>query len=127
MEEPVIDEPLPDEEISEDPGADVYGPVARGETLWGIASEYSKGTGFSINQTMLALQRKNPDAFIQQNINKLKRGVILRMPSFSEIGVMSSREAMLEAMRQEEELRTGIRTVAPDFSTPVVADSGDYQ
>ncbi len=76
---------------------------------------------------MLALQRKNPEAFIKDNINSLKRGAILRLPSFNELGQLTSREALLEVLRQEEEKRTGIRSVAPDFSTPTVADSGDYQ
>jgi len=106
---------------------EVYGPVARGETLWGIAREYSKGSGYSINQAMLALQRKNPEAFIKDNINSLKSGAILRLPAFSELGELTSRQAMLEVLRQEEELRTGTRSVAPDFTTPTVADSGDYQ
>ena len=106
---------------------EVYGPVARGETLWGIARDYSKGSGYSINQTMLALQRKNPEAFIKGNINSLKRGAILRLPAFSEMGVLSSREALLEVVRQEEEIRTGIRSVAPEFDTPTIADTGDYQ
>ncbi len=101
--------------------------MARGETLWGIAREYSKGSGYSINQTMLAMQRKNPEAFIKDNINSLKRGAILRLPSFSELGELTTREAILEVVRQEEEIRTGIRSVAPDFTTPTVADSGDYQ
>ncbi len=64
--------------------------MARGETLWGIAREYSKGSGYSINQAMLALQRKNPEAFIKDNINSLKRGAILRLPAFSELGELSS-------------------------------------
>ena len=113
-----------DEQFS---GDEVYGPVARGETLWGIARDFSKGSGYSINQAMLAMQRKNPDAFIKGNINSLKQGAILRLPAFNEIAELTSREAMLEVMRQEEEIRTGVRTVAPDFSTPTLADSGDYQ
>ena len=105
----------------------VYGPVARGETLWGIARDFSRDSGYSINQTMLALQRKNPDAFIRDNINSLKSGAILRLPAFSELAELTSRQAMLEVMRQEEEARSGIRTVAPEYATPTVADSGDYQ
>ncbi len=111
----------------QDSGDEVYGPVARGETLWGIARDYSKGSGYSINQAMLALQRKNPDAFIKGNINSLKRGAILRLPAFNELGELTSREALLEVLRQEAEIHTGVRTASPDFGTPTVADSGDYQ
>jgi pilus assembly protein FimV len=106
---------------------EVYGPVARGETLWGIARDFSRGTGYSINQAMLALQRKNPKAFIRDNINSLKRGAILRLPAFNEMAELTSREAMLEAMRQEEEHQSGTRVAVADVSTPTVADSGGYQ
>lgn len=123
------DEPEQDTQPADDRYAEdeVYGPVARGETLWGIARDFSRGTGYSINQTMLALQRKNPEAFIRGNINSLKRGAILRLPSYNELGALTTREALLEVVRQEEELRTGVRSVAPDFDTPTVAESGDYQ
>ena len=106
---------------------EIYGPVARGETLWGIARDLSQTSGYSINQTMLALQRKNPEAFFREDIGSLKRGAILRLPAYNEVSELTSRQAMLEVMRQEEQLRTGIRTATPDYSTPTVADSGDYQ
>jgi len=111
----------------QDSGEGVYGPVARGETLWGIAREYSAGSGYSINQAMLALQRKNPEAFIKGNINMLKRGAILRLPAYSELAELTSQEALREVLQQEEEFHSGVRPVAPDFETPTVADSGDYQ
>ena len=38
-------------------GAAEYGPVASGETLWGIARDWSAGTGLDINQVMIAIQR----------------------------------------------------------------------
>jgi pilus assembly protein FimV len=115
-----------EDQYTVDEGA-VHGPVARGETLWGIARDFTRGTSYSINQAMLAMQRKNPEAFIRGNINSLKRGAILRLPSYSEMGELTSREAMLEAMRQEEEHRSGTAIAVPDVSTPTVADSGGYQ
>jgi FimV-like protein len=115
-----------EDQYTVDEGA-VHGPVARGETLWGIARDFTRGTSYSINQAMLAMQRKNPEAFIRGNINSLKRGAILRLPSFSEMGELTSREAMLEAMRQEQEHRSGSAIAIPDVTTPTVADSGGYQ
>jgi pilus assembly protein FimV len=79
------DSSMDDSAPQENSGDEVYGPVARGETLWGIARDFSRGSGYSINQTMLAMQRKNPEAFIRGNINSLKRGAILRLPSFNEL------------------------------------------
>lgn len=129
-EEPVYEETQEERlqmSAERDSGEEVYGPVARGETLWGIAREYSAGSGYSINQAMLALQRKNPEAFIKGNINMLKRGAILRLPAYSELAELTSQEALREVLQQEQEYRSGVRPVAPDFETPTVADSGDYQ
>jgi len=120
LPEPAKQAPGPDD-------GEVYGPVANGETLWSIAEDISRGTQYSVNQIMLALQRKNPDAFFRNNINLLKRGVILRLPAYSEVGQLTSREAMLEAMRQGQEFSSGSGTIASDEVAPTVADSGDYQ
>jgi pilus assembly protein FimV len=98
--------------------------VAKGQTLWGIASDWSKGTGYSVNQTMLAIQRKNPGAFIDDNINRLKQGEILRMPATNEMADISSQQAALEVLRQAAEINPTLGT--PDYDTPTLADSG-YQ
>jgi pilus assembly protein FimV len=98
------------------------GPVKRGETLWSIAGAYVSGTGYSINQAMLAIQRLNPDAFGGQNINSLHAGSILQMPGFAEIGRLSKREAMLEAMRQENQYLAR-RSASPRDALPTLADA----
>lgn len=108
----------------------VHGPVQRGETLWTIASRYNSGTSYSINQAMLAIQRLNPDAFGGRNINSLRQGAVLRMPTFEEVGRLTKRDAMLEAMRQEEAyiaMREGGRSfedlpAVAEFSAPELAD-----
>jgi pilus assembly protein FimV len=107
FQEPAVPEPQPAQPprliYREPAGGATYGPVARGETLWSIASEFATGTGYSVNQAMLAIQRQNPQAFINGNINALKRGAILRMPTLEAVGGLSKRAAMLEAIRQEQE------------------------
>lgn len=99
--------------------------VAKGQTLWGIASDWRKGTAYNVNQAMLAIQRKNPSAFIDNNINRLKQGEILRMPSGNEMADISSQQAALEVLRQVDEINATSST--PDYGTPTVADSGGYQ
>lgn len=54
--------------------------VARGDTLWGIASRL-KDDSHSMAQVMLAIQAANPDAFGQNNINNLKVGAVIRTPN----------------------------------------------
>ncbi|TDK28451.1 hypothetical protein E2F46_00735 [Luteimonas aestuarii] len=68
-------------------------PVQAGQTLSGIAAGLSAQTGHSLNQTMLALLRANPDAFIRGNINLLREGAVLRVPGPSELAAEDARAA----------------------------------
>ncbi len=84
------------------PAAGTYGPVTANESLWGIASK-TKPEGATVEQMMMALQRKNPQAFAKRNINNLKRGSILRMPTQEEIDLLSVHEARAEFRNQVAE------------------------
>jgi pilus assembly protein FimV len=53
--------------------------TANNDTLWEIAERVRNGG--TVQQTMLAIQALNPDAFIAGNINRLKKGQVLRLPS----------------------------------------------
>jgi pilus assembly protein FimV len=73
--------------------SDVYGPVRAGQTLAGIAASLEQAQGHSLAQTMLALLRSNPDAFIGGNINQLKAGAVLRLPQADELSRLDRRQA----------------------------------
>ncbi|WP_045859285.1 FimV/HubP family polar landmark protein [Teredinibacter purpureus] len=79
---------------------DVYGPVKPNDTLWDIAKEVRPDRSVSIQQTMLAIQRLNPNAFINNNINLLRKGQILRVPDQAQIIEYSKREAISEVAVQ---------------------------
>ena len=79
---------------------DVYGPVGASDTLWEIALKVRPDTSISVQQTMLAIQRQNPEAFINGNINLLKRGSVLRVPSADQITDISRRQAVSEVAQQ---------------------------
>ncbi len=64
---------------------DEYGMTGPGDTLWKIALSVRPNDSVSVQQMMLALQRANPDAFINDNINLLKAGHVLRIPGMREI------------------------------------------
>src|SRR5690606_19480181 len=49
--------------------------------------------GRSLDQIMLALLRANPAAFMGDNINRLKAGAVLRMPSAEDLSRYSAGEA----------------------------------
>lgn len=74
--------------------------VQSGDNLWSIAMKYRQTDAVSVQQSMLAIQRLNPDAFIQGNINLLKKGKVLRMPTYDDLTDVTSREAVVEVRRQ---------------------------
>ncbi|MDP7418927.1 MAG: FimV/HubP family polar landmark protein [Gammaproteobacteria bacterium] len=81
---------------------DAYGPVQRKETLWSIAGNMlGESTSVSRNQMMLAIYRVNPEAFAG-NINRLKAGMILRVPTADDVALSIS-AAKAEVQRQNTE------------------------
>jgi pilus assembly protein FimV len=51
--------------------------VQRGDTLFGIASRLSGSDSYQVKALMATLLQNNPHAFINNNINRLKAGVVL--------------------------------------------------
>jgi pilus assembly protein FimV len=85
-------------------GGDSYGPVSEGDSLWKIASRALPSDGsVNINQMMIALQRANPDAFIGGNINRLRTGAVLRIPSRDEAAAISAGDAAQSVREQSGE------------------------
>ncbi len=66
--------------------------VKSGDTLARIAGQF-KPEGISLDQMLVALQRANPDAFISNNINRLRAGQILSIPDAQAAGSVSGDEA----------------------------------
>src|SRR5579885_2236136 len=79
-----------------------YGPVAEGETLSEIARA-TRDENVDVNAMMLALLKNNPNAFYKDNINALKRGAILRIPSHDEIKAAGSAAAAAAAVREQNQ------------------------
>ncbi|HSO07971.1 MAG TPA: FimV/HubP family polar landmark protein [Pelomicrobium sp.] len=79
--------------------ADTYGPVVRGDTLSGIA-ERIRHPGASLEQMLSALFRANPDAFVGNNMNRLKTGPVLKVPSRDEVMAIEQKEAVKEFRTQ---------------------------
>ena len=79
--------------------------VHRGDTLYGIAKDATRNSNVTINQLMVAIKAANPDAFFKDNINDLKAGAILRIPTRDVIDQTSVAEANAEVHRQYESWR----------------------
>ncbi|UVL28050.1 FimV/HubP family polar landmark protein [Pseudomonas donghuensis] len=81
--------------------------TVRRDTLWEIASKARQGG--SVQQTMLAIQALNPDAFINGNINLLKTGQVLRLPDQQQITSIPQAQAVTEVAEQYAAWREGRR------------------
>lgn len=81
--------------------------VRANDTMWAIALQSRPDRSFSVQQTMLAIQRLNPDAFINDNINLLKKGQVLRLPNADEITSLSTRQAINEVAYQNSQWSGG--------------------
>ena len=68
------------------------------DTLWEIAAKNRHGA--SVQQTMLAIQALNPDAFVDGNINRLKTGQVLRLPDVTQSTALAQPQAIAEVSAQ---------------------------
>jgi len=83
-------------------GSDQY-TVKSGDTLSRIAASTQR-PGVSLDQMLVSLYRANPDAFMGNNMNRLKAGVVLAVPSAQSAQGVSQADA-----------RTTIQAQSADF------------
>jgi pilus assembly protein FimV len=79
---------------------DTYEPVRSGETLMGIATSIDVGKSVTIYQRMFALMHINPEAFIRGNMNLIREGATLIIPSADMMAGISRILAREEYTRQ---------------------------
>jgi len=72
-------------------GADTY-TVRSGDSLSRIAARVQR-PGVSLDQMLVSLLRSNPQAFMGDNMNRLKAGVVLTVPPADAAGKVSGDEA----------------------------------
>lgn len=72
--------------------------VQAGDTAGRLAERFRGGA--NANQAMIALQRANPTAFARNNINMLKRGQVLRIPSEAQMREVNAQEALSSVREQ---------------------------
>ena len=84
------------------PQGDSY-KVTPNDTLWEIAERGRQGG--TVHQAMLAIQDLNPDAFIGGNINRMKNGQVLRLPTAEQVRSRSQAEAIQQVAQQNASWR----------------------
>lgn len=101
--EPIAEKPaVADGAASDD---STYGPTRTNDTMWRIAQGV-RSAG-SIHQKMLAIQRLNPGAFTNGNVNQLKKGQVLKLPSREEIASIGRADAIAQFEEQNNAWKSG--------------------
>jgi pilus assembly protein FimV len=85
--------------------------VRRGDTASRLALRHL-GPDASLEQMLLAMLKANPDAFIEGNVNLLKAGATLRIPSAAEAAAIPRAEARQTVMAQARDFADYRRRLA---------------
>ncbi len=102
-----------------------YGPTQRSDTLWTI-SERLRPKDTSMDQVMLALVRSNPQAFTKGNINGLKAGYVLKVPSREAMQSVAAADARAEVLNQNKLWRSGAtKSATAPASTSTASQAGE--
>ena len=81
------------------------GPTGENQTLWSIASQVRPSRNVTVQQTLLAIYRLNPQAFEEQNIHELIPGSRLRLPSLEQVQSASTEQAVAIMKAHEAKLK----------------------
>src|SRR5690606_12700803 len=103
--------------------------VRRGDTMFAIAQRNAV-PGVTVYQMMIALQRANTQAFIEDNVNLVKVGATLTMPGMDALTALSDREARRIFQQHAQAFaryrqRSGGADVAAVSTTGAAAAQGD--
>lgn len=84
-----------------------------GSTLIRIARQIRPDETVTLQQTMIAIQSLNPEAFAGGNINRLLIGQVLRVPTKDEISAFDAESAFAEVSRQNQAMVGVVPNLAP--------------
>ena len=94
--------------------------VQAGDTAGRIANAY-RPAGVSLDQMLVAMVNANPDAFIGGNVNRLRAGAVLQMPSESAAQATPAPEARQILAAQSRDFNEFRRKLAGAAPTTAVA------
>ncbi|MCG8393766.1 MAG: hypothetical protein MI745_11850 [Pseudomonadales bacterium] len=79
--------------------------VRPSDTMWRIALDNRPTDSVSVQQMLMAIQKMNPDAFIDNNVNLVREGTVLRIPNEQEVRNTPTRSAIVEVADQNRKWR----------------------
>jgi pilus assembly protein FimV len=94
--------------------------VQAGDTAGKIAAT-NKPASVSLDQMLVALLRANPDAFIAGNINRIKAGAVLDLPSAEQAALVEAGEASRTVVAQSRDFNEFRRKLAEGVPAAQVA------
>lgn len=94
--------------------------VRAGETLRKIATE-NKYDGVSLEQMLVGYLNKNPEAFVGNNVNRLKAGAILNLPDRPAVEAVSESEARKVYVAQSADWNAYRQKLAATTATTATA------
>lgn len=89
--------------------------VKPGDSLYKVAAR-NPAAGVSLEQMLVGLYRNNPDAFVDNNMNRLKSGAVLQVPGSDALAGLSQAEARQIIQAQSGDFgayRQRLATAAP--------------
>jgi len=92
-----------------------YGPIMHGDSLSTIAQRLRKDRRYSVSQVTMALFRKNPTCFDNNNVHLIHVGAYLDVPTAAEVEKLSRNQAWAEVQVQQRRWHAML-------SNPVYAD-----
>ena len=102
------------------PGNGQQVTVKAGDTASKIAGQ-NRPSGISLDQMLVALLKSNPDAFIGGNINRLKSGAVLDLPSEETAGATPAGDATRTITAQSKDFNNFRRKLAEGAPAAQVA------
>jgi pilus assembly protein FimV len=97
--------------------------VVRGDTAGQLAMQ-SLPANVSLDQMLLALLRSNPDAFVAGNVNRLKAGAVLALPTAGDASSVSRAEARQTIIAQSRDFNAFRQQLASNARPAQVTTSG---
>jgi FimV-like protein len=94
--------PKPDTAVIDKRGATIQ--VVKGDTASDLVMTYASEGDVSLDQLLLSLLRNNPKAFVDNNVNRLKAGALISLPTEEDAASIDRKQA-----------RADIRLQALDF------------
>jgi pilus assembly protein FimV len=96
--------------------------VQAGDTAGKIASANKPAT-VSLDQMLVALLRANPDAFVNGNVNRLRSGAVLDVPTAEQVGLVPSDDAQQTIVAQSRDFNEFRRRLAEGLPTTRIPGS----